>query len=782
MQSIRFRGYGTTESTACSTASPVKKSLSPTEPHTWHDVSPTDSMQGLALKYNTTAEKLRKMNRIGRNEELFLRKKMAIPCQQHSTPLAISPKVNRQLEQSMSYQNPEIASIEQKSTPMKSMSSIAIIQTPTQAGVSVHLLYLVEAGPSWRSQRLSHVAVTTHPITASSYSVHVSPLFTFLEAATTADKMRGKDEWNSSWGNESRSIDDTHTEAVALALRHGLMEDQEILKKGAVLHYFPRRTEALGDLSEEDLERVHCELEGRKRWSQPASLYWMVILAALSAFSMGMDETVVNGAQLFFLKELGIADDAKITGLVVAAPYLSASLLGCWLSVPVNNLLGRRSAVCLSMLINIVASIWQAFSPSWEILLGARLLLGLAIGVVSSTVTVWTAECTPVYIRGGLVMLWQTFVALGIMIGYAACAGFVHAKDNSLSWRLMLGSTCVVPTIVVIFIFTAPESPRWLIKTRKTRAAFHVLIRLRGSSLLAARDLFAITDALDKESQLKKDKYVIVEMLRDSRSRRAAVASFSLMFLQQACGINIIMYFSSEIFVQSGVSTHTALYASLGAGVLNFLFSFPAIPLIDRLGRRTLVLWTFPVMGIFLFLTSLSLLLQDSDTRVALVATCIFLFVIAYSPGEGPVPMTYAGECYPMHIRSIGMSSSASVCWFFSFILSFTFPSLLQAFKIPGAFGFYAAWCFIGWAMIFFLVPETAGLSLEQLDLLFGVSTREHIIYQMNLLKWRLQYWRGKADEESMPELKLWGKTRRRKDPSEDSSLSLEEDPTNTQF
>ncbi|PRP84371.1 hypothetical protein PROFUN_08236 [Planoprotostelium fungivorum] len=532
------------------------------------------------------------------------------------------------------------------------------------------------------------------------------------------------------------SIEDVHARADDLASTHGIWEYSDVLKKGATLHHFPNKMITLVNLDEEDKEEIACEMEGRRRWVQPYALYWMVIMSALSAFSMGMDETVVNGAQLFFASELGISDSPSILGMVVGAPYLSASILGTWMSVPLNQFFGRRMAITVAMIINIAASIWQATSSTWQLLFCARLLLGLGIGIVSSTVPVWTAECAPVYIRGGVVMLWQTFVAFGIMVGYGVCVAFVHTSDVSLGWRFMLGSTCVMPVFVAAFIMTAPESPRWLIKNNRIKEALHVLIRLRGNDILAARDLFAISSALEEEDHLRRHRFLIMELFVYPRSRRANVSACILMILQQ-----------------SGVSTNDALITSLGAGVLNLVLSFPAIPLIDRIGRRSLILWTFPFMSLFLFLTALSFNIHDETMRVGLVATNIYLFVIAYSPGEGPVPMTYAGECYPMHIRSLGMSFATTVCWFFSFCLSISFPSLLRAFHVSGAFCFYGACCLIGWFVIFLIIPETAGLTLEQLDSVFHIRTRDHARYQIDMMVWRYRFWRERACVTDMPTL-----------------------------
>ncbi|CAF0921590.1 unnamed protein product [Adineta steineri] len=150
---------------------------------------------------------------------------------------------------------------------------------------------------------------------------------------------------------------------------------------------------------------------------------------------------------------------------------------------------------------------------------------------------------------------------------------------------------------------------------------------------------------------MKAGRNLMKEMFTIPRNRRAAQSSFLVMFMQQFCGVNIIMYYSSVIFVNAGVSANTAILASLGAGILNFLFALPAIKIIDTWGRRPLLLWTFPIMSICLFFTGFCFWIESESVRLGLVVLGIYLFMIAYSPGEGPVPFTYAAEAFPLYIR-----------------------------------------------------------------------------------------------------------------------------------
>jgi sugar porter (SP) family MFS transporter len=382
-----------------------------------------------------------------------------------------------------------------------------------------------------------------------------------------------------------------------------------------------------------------------------------------------------------------------------------------------NRFLGRRGAIFLSCFIAAVASIWEGVANSWVNLFIARFVLGLGIGPKSSTVPVYAAECSPAPIRGALVMMWQMWTAFGIMLGNIMGVAFMSLAPD-LSWRLMLGSTVVLPIIVCAQIYFCPESPRWLIQHNKINKAFRSFRKLRPSDLQAARDLYYAYILVELEREINKGKgffSMVLELFTVPRNRRATLGSWIVMFMQQFCGVNVIAYYSTTIFTDSGYSIQSALLASMGTGILNWVFALPACFTIDTFGRRNLLLTTFPFLSICLFWTGFSFWIEAgkaiSKKRVAMVTTGMYLFEVFYSPGEGPVPFTYSAEAFPLHIREVGMSWATATCWCFNFILSFTWPSLLSTFKPQGAFGWYAAWCIIGWFLVLLFLPETKGLS-----------------------------------------------------------------------
>ncbi|KAF5354424.1 hypothetical protein D9758_010723 [Tetrapyrgos nigripes] len=537
------------------------------------------------------------------------------------------------------------------------------------------------------------------------------------------------------------SHDQLMADAKLFAETHGLEHLTLEFQKGALVAQDPTAFESLPMLDEEDKNVLRRELT--HKWDQPKMLYYLVLLCSMAAAVQGMDESVINGANLFFAKQFGIDPDVSdrnswIFGLVNSAPYLCCAVLGCWLTDPLNRLFGRRGTIFITALVSFLACIWQGVTNSWEHLFVARFVLGLGIGPKSATVPVYAAECAPPAIRGALVMMWQTWTAFGIMFGTVSSLAFFPVTDKphitGLNWRLMLASAGIPALVIVVQVFLCPESPRWYMMKERHRDAYESLARLRKRPIQAARDLYYMHVLLEAEKDISRNRNRFFELFTVPRNRRATLASFTVMFMQQFCGINVIAYYSSNIFKQSGFTDQESLIASWGFGMINWLFAIPAIYTIDTFGRRNLLLTTFPLMSIFLLMTGFAFFIPPGDGRTAVVSLGIYLFAMSYSPGEGPVPFTYSAEAFPLYVRDIGMSFATAVLWFFNFIIAITFPALLKAFKPQGAFGWYAAWNAIGFILVLLFLPETKALSLEELDQVFSVPTHIHAVYQLKAL------------------------------------------------
>ncbi|KAI1447550.1 hypothetical protein F5Y02DRAFT_30851 [Annulohypoxylon stygium] len=524
--------------------------------------------------------------------------------------------------------------------------------------------------------------------------------------------------------------------------KHGFTNEEDIraFRLGAIIAGNMNKYDTVDGLT--DREKLVLDRELTHKWSNPTMLYAVIVICSLCAAVQGMDETVVNGAQGFYKKQFGIDDsnssrNSWLLGLVNAAPYICCAFVGCWLTEPMNKAFGRRGTVFISCLISTLACFWQAFTNTWWHMFIARFALGFGIGPKSATTPIFAAECSPPKLRGALVMQWQMWTAFGIMLGYVMDLAFFTVPDRGipgLNWRLMMGSALIPAVIVCALVYFTPESPRWYLTKNRHLDAYKSICRLRYEKVQAARDLFYMDTLLQIEKEtMHIGQSKIKEFITIRRNRNAMLASEVVMFMQQFCGVNAIAYYSTEIFIQGGFSTQSALAASLGFGIVNFLFAIPAFYTIDTFGRRNLLLTTFPLMAVFLFFTGFSFWIPEGTTaHVACIALGIYLYGVVYSPGEGPVPFTYSAEAYPLYIRPIGMSLATATTWFFNSVISLTWPALTLAWTPQGAFSWYAAWNIAGFFLVLFFVPETKEKTLEELDAVFNVPLRRFMRYGLS--------------------------------------------------
>ncbi|KIJ94154.1 hypothetical protein K443DRAFT_110897 [Laccaria amethystina LaAM-08-1] len=529
----------------------------------------------------------------------------------------------------------------------------------------------------------------------------------------------------------------------------GLEDKLGLFKKAALLAQNPKDFEQISGMTVEDMEIIRRETT--HRWSQSRELYFTVVICSLAAAVQGWDQTGSNGANLSFPQALGInntpgSPNAQrndwIVGLINSGPYIASCLLGCWLTDPLNHFFGRRGTLFFCGIFCTVSVIGQGLAQTWPQLLVCRLLLGLGMGPKASTSPVFAAENVPANIRGGLVMSWQMWAitAFGIFLGFSA--NLALQGVGNIAWRLELGSAFLPAIPLTIGIYFCPESPRWLMKKGRYAKAFRSFCRLRNSELQAARDLYYVHCQLVEEYKvLHGSTYFtrFLELFTVPRIRRATLASWVVMIAQQMCGINIIAFYSSTIFVQAGYSSKQALLASWGFGLINWVFAFPAVWTIDTFGRRNLLLFTFPNMAWTLLAAGFCFYIPEtSQARVPLIALFVFIFAAFYSPGEGPVPFTYSAEVFPLTHREMGMSWAVATCLFWASVVSLTFPRLLSALGPVGTFGFFAGLNVAALIMIFFLLPETKQRTLEELDYVFAVPTSKHASYQLREF---LPYW-----------------------------------------
>jgi sugar porter (SP) family MFS transporter len=479
-------------------------------------------------------------------------------------------------------------------------------------------------------------------------------------------------------------------DAAAFAETHGMADQAALFGRAALVARDPARFEMLSELQDDEREALIYERE--HKWNGPVMLWYSIGLCAIGAATQGWDQTGSNGANLSFPEEFGINKTAKdewIVGIVNAIIFLTAGLIGAFIVDPLNHYLGRRGEIFLTAVCLTATPIGSAFAKSWQGLFAARFIMGIGIGAKNATVPIYSAEMAPARIRGALVMFWQLWVVIGIFLGFAAN---VIVKDTGrISWRLQLGSAFIPSFVLMCGIFFCPESPRWLMKHGKIAQGYQSMKALRSHQIIGARDYYYSYIIYQEELKLAGGMSYFAR-LRDCftvpRIRRANYGASTVMLAQQMCGINIISFYSSTIFVNAGYTPTQALYASLGYGAVQVVFTIPTLFLIDTKGRRNLCLITFPIMCVMLLAAGLSLLVPSTAStgaKIGPVVLFVYLFTIAYSMGEGPVAFQYSAEVFPTIQREQGMAWAVCINNTFAGILGLTFPRMTTVMTPTGA-------------------------------------------------------------------------------------------------
>ncbi|KAL8731233.1 MAG: hypothetical protein Q9181_004361 [Wetmoreana brouardii] len=494
------------------------------------------------------------------------------------------------------------------------------------------------------------------------------------------------------------SQEQTVVDARAFAESHGMAEHAALFGRAALVARDPENFQTMTEIDEE--ERNALSYERDHKWHGSTMLWYSIALCAIGAATQGWDQTGSNGANLSFPQEFGLTDSGKdewIVGIINAIIFLTAGLIGAFIVDPLNHYLGRRGEIFVTACCLTATPIGSAFAKSWEGLFAARFVMGIGIGAKNATVPIYSAEMAPARIRGALVMFWQLWVVAGellfnarvetfancrpgIFLGFAAN---VIVKDTGdISWRLQLGSAFIPSFILGVGIFFCPESPRWLMKHGKHAQGFISMLRLRAHPIIAARDFYysnVIYELEVREARGAGYFSRLWDCFAVPRIRRANYGASTVMIAQQMCGINIISFYSSTIFENVGYSATEALYASLGYGAIQVVFTIP----------------TF------------------RGEQIGPVVLFVYLFTICYSLGEGPVAFQYSAEVFPTIQREQGMAWA--VCINNTFV------------------GFYAGLNLIAWFMIFCFVRETKQLTLEELDQVFSVPTKSFISYELTV-------------------------------------------------
>ncbi|RMJ18407.1 hypothetical protein BHE90_001271 [Fusarium euwallaceae] len=535
---------------------------------------------------------------------------------------------------------------------------------------------------------------------------------------------------------QNKSHETVVAEARAYAEENGLSEHADLFGRAALVARDGDKFPSISELSEEEREALQYEKD--HKWHGPVMLWYSIGLCAVGAATQGWDQTGANGANLSFPKEFGIEDQFWTIGIINSIIFLTAGLIGAFIVDPLNHYFGRRGEIFITACCLVATPIGSGFAKSWQGLFAARFVMGIGIGAKNATVPIYSAEMAPARIRGALVMFWQLWVTVGIFLGF--CANVILKDVGRIAWRLELGSAFIPAFILAAGIYFCPESPRWLMKHGRHAEAWKSMCKLRAHPIIGTRDYYY--SYVIYQEELKEARGAgyfdrLWDCFAVPRIRRANYGASTVMLAQQMCGINIISFYSSSIFTNVGYTDDQALFASLGYGAIQVVFTIPTLFLIDTKGRRTLTLATFPLMCIFLLAGGLSLL-NDSESvsqsaRIGPVVLFVYLFTIMYCLGEGPVAFQYSAEVFPTIQREQGMAWAVCINNTFAGILGLTFPKMQDVMTPTGAFGFYAGLNLIAWGMIFCFVRETKQMTLEEIDQVFSVPTKSFISYELRV-------------------------------------------------
>ena len=433
-------------------------------------------------------------------------------------------------------------------------------------------------------------------------------------------------------------------------------------------------------------------------------------IAGLGGLLFGYDTGIIASAMLFIRSDLDLSSFQQ--GVVVAAVPIGAAF-GALRAGPLADKRGRRIVIISSAFVFIAGSIASAVAGSYEVLTLARIVIGVAIGFASATAPVYISEMAPPELRGRLVTLFQLAVTIGILVAYLVGLAFEPSGD----WRWMLGLGALPALLLAGGMYRMPQSPRWLVMTGDNLDARATLSRIRSG------DEHEIDIEIEEiESQLTSEKPSSWADLRTPMMKAALTVGVGLAILQQVTGINTVIYYAPTIVEYTGIdSSSSAILASIGVGIVNVLMTIVAIRLLDRVGRRPLLLIGVAGMSVSLFTLGLAFQIGDETTITSVIAIgSLMAFVASFAISLGPIFWLINSEIYPLHERSKAASLGTFANWTFNFIVSLTFLLLIDALGQTGAFWFYAAVGVVTYVFCLKLVPETKGKHLEEIEAEFA--------------------------------------------------------------
>ena len=450
----------------------------------------------------------------------------------------------------------------------------------------------------------------------------------------------------------------------------------------------------------------------------PYYLTIITLIAALGGFLFGFDMAVISGAVPFVQQQFDLS-------AVQEGWFVSSALVGCVIGVAFSGELsdrfGRKPALNLSGSLFFLSAVGTAFAPDFTLLVIARIMGGIAVGVASNVVPLYISEIAPPRIRGRLVTFYQLAITVGILLAFLSNAwvlnlsesrpdillvGFLEKIFIDESWRGMFGAETIPASIFLICLAIVPESPRWLVQQNRNEKARHILKKLIDEN--------EIDSSIDEIRETLNDVAGSYRDLLKPGLRTAVLIGILLPLFSQFSGINAIIYYGPRILTEVGIDMNNALKSQVLLGIANMVFTFIAIWKVDSLGRRPLYLIGTAGATISLIITGIFFYTGETGSIFLLISVVLFLSSFAFS--IGPLKFVIASEIFPNRIRGRALALSIMVMWISDTIVGQLTPILLSKGGAAATFWFFALFCAIAFWFIYKKVPETKGKTLEEIQ------------------------------------------------------------------
>lgn len=437
-------------------------------------------------------------------------------------------------------------------------------------------------------------------------------------------------------------------------------------------------------------------------------IYLITVVAATGGLLFGYDTAVIAGTigplkAKFELSPLmqGWAASCALIGCAIGAMFAGA----------IADRYGRKKVMILSGFLFLFSAIGSAIPITFSHFVIARIIGGIGVGAASIISPLYISEVAPAKIRGSLVTLYQLAIVLGMLLIY-----FINMKvaglgdetwNTNLGWRYMFGSEAIPAIMFLILLIFVPESPRWLAKVGNKKNSLKILEKINGEE--NAKRVYN-----EIEEQLNEEEGSFSELFQPG-FRLALIVGVMLAVFSQVTGINAIMYYAPEIFKSTGAGTDSALYQTVLIGLVNTVFTFVAIGLIDRLGRKILMLGGLVGMSLSLSVVGTIFYLDGNNPTLLLIG--ILCYTGSFAASMGPVTWVVISEIFPTRIRGVAMSIATLALWVSVFIVSQLFPILLKEVGAASTFFTFMVLSVIAILFIWRYVPETKGRTLEEIAL-----------------------------------------------------------------